>query len=393
MKNIRINIRLSLEITFVILIPFLVLSPVIKYLSPNETAYKCWFFTLMILRAIIILRFIKLIVKWFHGKYIATKQADKKTNRALFGTSLLVLFLMLEIVFMFIPQNQDVYKLGLATKVWNAYYKENENEKSFRDKPLKGRLNTQKRVVFFLGDSFTYGNGIKKDEDRFADQVTAKMDSSKYETFNLGKGNTDTKDEFVRLVNFGLKPNYLILQYYHNDIEEVGAKYGHFNLTKTGYKSSKTSFFKKALLAIAMLPFRASFFMNYIALNNSKFLIPKSQNNYKECLTQAYSDSTCVNEHLKDMGSVIKYCSVHHIKLYVVFIPDARDIDYTQGLFNSYIIPFLKQHHTPYITLDRQFKKYKTSELVINPLNAHTNAFANALIAQQILDSIPELQH
>lgn len=393
MKKIRVNIRLCLELLVVILIPFLVLSPVIKYLSPNETAYKCWFFALMGVRVIIILRFIKLILKRFHATYILVKQADKKTNRALFGTSLLLLFLLLEMAFMFIPQNQDVYKLGLATKVWNAYYKENENEKNFRDKPLKGRLNTPKQIVFFLGDSFTYGNGIKNNEDRFPDQVMAKVDSSKFEAFNLGKGNTDTKDEFVRLVNFGIKPNFLILQYYHNDIEEVGAKYGHFNLTKTGYKSSKTSSFKKAILSIAMLPFKASFFINYIALNNSKFLIPKSQNNYKECLTKAYGDSACVNEHLKDMGSVIDYCAAQNIKLYVVCIPDARDIEYTQGLFNSYIIPFLKQRHTPYITLDQQFKKYKTSELVINPLNAHTNAFANALIAKQIIDSIPELHH
>ena len=81
-----------------------------------------------------------------------------------------------------------------------------------RDKPLQGRLHTQKKVIFFLGDSYTYGNGIKDNEGRFTDMVYAQMDSSKFEAFNLGRGNTDTGDEYVRLVNFGRKPDYLILQ-------------------------------------------------------------------------------------------------------------------------------------------------------------------------------------
>jgi hypothetical protein len=381
----------------VVLVPFLVLSPGIHVVIPNETVYSILFFALLILRAMVIFWFIKLLIKWFHKTYIAQKPADakagKKANRALLGTSLLILFLLLEIAFMFIPQTQDVYKLGLANKVWNAYYREAENEKRFRDKPLKGRLDTQKEVIFFLGDSYTHGIGIKHNEERFPDMVYAQMDSSKFEAFNLGRGNTDTRDEYVRLVNFGLKPDYLVLQYYHNDIEKVGAKYGHFNISKTGYKNKKPSVIKKAAVFLGLLPLESSFFLNFTALNSSRFFMPKTQNDYKDCLTKAYSDTSCVNEHLKDIQSIINYASVNHIKLYVLFIPDARDIEYTQSLFDAYIIPYLRKHHIRYISLDQSFKPYKASELIINPLNAHTNPFANSIIAKQILDSIPELKH
>lgn len=399
MKWSRPRIRLWLEILFVLLVPVLLLSPGLRQIAYSDKAYSILFFFLFFLRALVLLRFMKLLLKWFHKKYIAPKEQDaenpggKKANRALLGTSLLLLFLLLELVFMFVPQTQDVYRLGLANKVWNLYYREPENEKRFRDKPLAGRMDTQKETVVFLGDSYTHGIGIRHNRERFPDMVYAQMDSSKFEAFNLGRGNTDTHDEYLRLLDFGLKPDYLLLQYYHNDIEKVGAKYGYFNASQTGYKSKKPSLLKKAGLFLGLIPLECSFFLNYTAFNSAGFFFKKAGNDYKECLTKAYSDTTCVQEHLRDVEAIIRYSENNHIKLYVLFIPDARDIDFTQSLFDRHIIPFLKERHVPYITVDKPFRKYKAPELIINPLNAHTNPFANAIIAEQILDSIPEFRN
>lgn len=398
MKRSRSRIRLWLEILFVALVPVLLLSPGLRQLASGDKLYSILFFVLFFLRAFVLLRFMKLLLRWFHGKYIAPRQhgsepaVGKKANRVLLGMSLLMLFLLLEIVFMFVPQTQDVYKLGLANKVWNLYYREAENEKRFRDKPLAGRMDTGKEVIFFLGDSYTHGIGIRHNRERFPDMVYAQMDSSKFEAFNLGRGNTDTHDEYLRLLDFGLKPDYLILQYYHNDIEKVGAKYGYFNASQTGYKSKKPSLMKKTAMFIGLIPLECSFFLNYTAFNSAGFFFKKSGSDYKECLTKAYSDTACVQEHLRDVEAIIRYADNNQVKLYVLFIPDARDIDFTQSLFDRHIIPFLKQRGVHYITVDKPFRKYQASELIINPLNAHTNPFANAIIAGQILDSIPELR-
>ncbi len=399
MKWSRPRIRLWLEILFVVLVPVLLLSPGLRQITDGDRAYSILFFVLFLLRALVLLRFMKLLLKWFHKAYIAPKQqgtgnvAVKKANRALFGTSLLMLFLLLELLFMFVPQTQDVYRLGLANKVWNLYYREPENEKRFRDKPLAGRMETKKETIIFLGDSYTHGIGIRHNRERFPDMVYAQMDSSKFEAFNLGRGNTDTRDEYLRLLDFGLKPDYLVLQYYHNDIEKVGAKYGYFNASQTGYKSKKPSFIKKAAMFLGLIPVECSFFLNYTAFNSAGFFFQKAGNDYKDCLTKAYSDTACVQEHLRDVEAIIRYSENNHIKLYVLFIPDARDIDFTQHLFDRHIIPFLKECGVPYITVDKPFRKYKAMELIINPLNAHTNPFANAIIAEQILDSIPELRN
>lgn len=395
----RSHIRLWLEILFVILVPVLLLNPVLRPLSNNTLFYAGLFILFFILRALILLRFIRLLLKRFHSRYLAPKQNDiaennrpGNANRALLVTTLLVLFLLLEIIFMFVPQTQDVYKMGLGNKVWNLYYRKPENELRFRDKPLAGRMDTKKKIIFFLGDSYTHGNGIRYDHERFPDQVYAQMDSSVFEAFNLGRGNTDTHDEFVRLVDFGLKPDYLILQYYHNDIEKVGAKYGYFNISQTGYKSRKPSAVKKTAVFLGLLPLQSSFFLNYTAFNGAGFFFRKAGNDYKECLAKAYNDTTCVNEHLQDVESIIRYSETNHVKLYVLFIPDARDIEFTQALFDRHIIPYLKTRGVPYITTDQAFRKYKVSELIINPLNAHTNPFANRIIAEQILSAIPELK-
>lgn len=388
----RIHKKIVLEIIFILVTPLLLYSPVIKNISQNNTIYKILFFGILLIRLIVILDLVKHISKRFYQKYILTKKTDKETNFNLIKTSLLICLLALESIFQFIPQNQDVYRLGLATKVWNAYFKKAENEKGFRDKPILSRTATKKQVVFFLGDSFTYGNGIISDKDRFTDMVAQSADTSIFEFFNLGKGNSDTKDEFLRLANFGLIPNIVILQYYHNDIEKVGAKYGHFNKTEIGYKNQKESKFKKVITAIGLFPIMSSFFLNYAGLNSSKFLISKSKNQYKQCLTNSFKDSNCLREHLEDLKSISNYCLVNNIKLYVLNIPDIRDIDYTQNLFNIYIQPFLKHRKIPIIYIDKQLKAFNTNELIVNPLNAHTNFFANRIIANQIRCFIPEFE-
>lgn len=389
------RIRLWLEILFVVCVPVVLLRLPLHVRDHSVNWLFILFMGVFILRALVLLRFARLLLKRFHARYIAVPEGTLRTtkaNRALLFTSLLVLFLVLEIVFMFVPQTQDLYKMGLANKVWNLYYREPENEKGFRDKPLAGRIHNGKQRIFFLGDSYTYGNGIRHSGERFPDMVYAQMDTSRFEAFNLGRGNSDTRDEFVRLLSFGLKPDYLLLQYYHNDIEKAGARHGHFNTSQTGYQSRKPSWAKKAGSFLAFLPIRSSFFLNYVAFNSAGLFFRGGGESYKDCLREAYADTACVREHLADLESIIRYSETNGVKLYVLFIPDARDIAFTQSLFDQHITPYLQSRGVPCITVDKAFRGYKASELVINRVNAHTNPVANALIAGEVLRAIPGIR-
>lgn len=393
----RTRIRLLFEILFVLLLPILLLRLPLRSLGTGSNWQLPLFLGLLLLRGLILLRFIRLLILRFHKKYIAPKQhpdtggTSSKANRALLGTALLVLFMLLELIFMFVPQTQDLYKMGLANKLWQLRYREPENEKRFRDKSLAGRMETKKKTLFFLGDSYTYGNGLRYSHERFTDMVYARMDSSAFEAFNLGRGNTDTRDEFVRLVDFGLKPNYLLLQYYHNDIENVGARYGHFNTSQIGYQAKKPSVLKRAATFVGLIPLQCSFFLNYTAFNSAGFFFKKGGKAYKDCLASAYADTACVNDHLRDIEAIIRYSEENNIRLYVLAIPDARDIEFTQALFDDHIAPYLRSRGVPYITVDKSFRNHKTSELIINTVNAHTSPLANSLIANEVLKAIPEL--
>ena len=60
--------------------------------------------------------------------------------------------------------------------------------------------------------------------------------------FNLGKNGADTKEEYRRLINYPVKPDILIFQYYLNDIESASKENGHSFKGFSTYKDLSYSF-------------------------------------------------------------------------------------------------------------------------------------------------------
>ena len=178
---------------------------------------------------------------------------------------------------MFVPQSQGNIEIGYGQSIWNFYYDKPINELNYRDLNLENRTENHKKNILFLGDSFTRGVGIKKDEDCFVSIIRSKINSTKFEVFNLGKGNSDTKDELKRLIAYPVKPDVLVLQYYHNDMQPVGEKFGYYQY--------KESFFKKIIGSVIYSASKISFFINFITLNVSvKLINSKIGNDYKKKL-------------------------------------------------------------------------------------------------------------
>ncbi len=392
MNFLKKNYLFLLQIIFIVSFPVLISSGVFKYFFLTITLHKFIYLILCVLRCLLILDLIKKILSNYYTYFIKEKQVEKKTNKRLLLISVTIIFLLCEIIFNFVPQSQKVQKFGLANYNWNVYYKQAYNEKGFRDEALKGRTAPGNKKVFFVGDSYTYGDGIKNNKDRFTDIIKDQLSLKHIETFNLGKGNIDTRDEYHNLISFGIKPDVMVLQYYLNDIEKAGEKYGHFTLNTRGYGVKKESTFKKIVLGFCMLPGKVSYFINYMSLSAAKFLPVSNHNKYKECITESYSDTLCLNEHKKDIQNIIDYCRFYKIKLYVLFVPDLRDIDYSQGMYSAHIAPLLDENNVRYISIDAALKKHKTQEIIVNPLNPHANELANKIIAQTLLDSIEEFK-
>lgn len=376
-----------IEIIIIILVSVLFKTTVLRnlFIFFNSSEYFILFFKFLFLaRALLLIHLLVIILKLFYHNVIKQSSNQKHDNIKLLKTSIISCFILCEIIFMFVPQSQGNIEIGYGQSIWNFYYDKPINELNYRDLRLENRIQNHKKNILFLGDSFTRGVGIKKDEDRFVSIIRSKINSAKFEVFNLGKGNSDTKDELKRLKTFPARPDILVLQYYHNDMQPIGEKFGYYKY--------KVSFFKKIMGGIIYSAAKISFFINFITLNVSvKFINSKISNDYKKEIEKSYSDSRCLNTHLNDINNLITYCKTNNIKLYVLFIPELVNIDFTEKVCFNHLKSFLEKKKISYISIKNELKDYSPKQLTVGPLDNHANEFVQTVIAKKLLTSIPEL--
>lgn len=384
----KYNKLILIEIAIIVLLPFFLKTAFLRHIFVffNSSYYFIVFFKLLyFIRVFFLFHLLIIIQRSFYNNVIKQPSNTKNTDIKLLKHSIISCFIILEIVFMFIPQSQGNMKIGYGHLIWNFYYDKPINELNYRDSDLKNRCENTKKKILFLGDSFTKGAGIKKNEDRFVSIIKSKIDSAKFEIFNLGRGNSDTKDEFNRLIAFPVKPDVLVLQYYHNDIQPVGEKYGYYKYD--------IGILEKIVGGFVYLVSKVSFFINFVAINVSvKFIDAKTGNEYKKEIERSYNDTNCLNSHLNDIDNIIQFCQTNDIKLYVLFIPELVNIDFTEKTCFKPVISFLDERNISYMSINDTLKTYRSLQLIVGPLDNHANEFVHKIIANKVLMSVPELR-
>ena len=258
---------ICIEIIIIILVSTLFKTSLLRnlFIFFNSSTYFILFFKFLFLtRALLLIHLLIIILKLFYHHVIKQPSNQKHDNIKLLKTSIISCFILCEIIFMFVPQSQGNIEIGYGQSIWNFYYDKPINELNYRDLNLENRTENHKKNILFLGDSFTRGVGIKKDEDCFVSIIRSKINSTKFEVFNLGKGNSDTKDELKRLIAYPVKPDVLVLQYYHNDMQPVGEKFGYYQY--------KESFLKKIIGAVI---YSANEFVQTVIANKILISIPE----------------------------------------------------------------------------------------------------------------------
>jgi len=119
--------------------------------------------------------------------------------------------------------------LGYFEKTWHNIDRVNRFGFRERDYELEKAPDTYRIAV--IGDSFTFGQGIAE-EDRFSNLLEQRLNADKsrrdvrYEVLNFGQPGKNTQDETGVLNKFVLpaKPDFIILQWYKNDVIDFDAK-------------------------------------------------------------------------------------------------------------------------------------------------------------------------
>jgi lysophospholipase L1-like esterase len=244
-------------------------------------------------------------------------------NSLLITYSTISFIAIIEIIFMFISLSHGSGE-AFSGKIWGNRFWNPINKLGFRDEePKKG-----KNTVFFVGDSFTAGWGVKNIEDRFGEIAAKKLkeQGKTINEINLGRYGADTKLEYYIFKSFikktNIKPKQVILQYFVNDMDKLL-----INKKKCVELLPSNSMWKKPFI-------EGSYLLNYLVN-----LYPNSDQNNKniECtygyrLKQAYNNDSIWNYEELELNKFRDYCKINNIKMTILFFPFMEDLKLAKDL-------------------------------------------------------------
>ena len=351
--------------------------------------------TFIVFDIIIILKLMHLLA--------GSSSSNKAKNFTVGLMALMILFLVLEVVFMFIPRS---YGSGepenLSERLWFAKYWRT-NTYGYRDAEINPEEDKKKFKIMILGDSFVAGHGIKDPEQRFSNLLQKKL-PEKYRVFNLGLNGADTQAEFDKLTHFPLKPDLLILAHYVNDIERVSRKKNNALL----FEKRKSYSQKAEIIAPPLVKtlIRNSYLFNYFyykfatgvkIFSNKKrkpatkeyMLSDGNKNNYQSF----YLRKDMFQEHLNNLYRFVLLGRQENIPLLVLLFPEAWDetIDYSETYINKPIRKFFNEQGIQVLDTYSLFKELPVYERVINNTDAHPSVVVNQKIADALYARLTSL--
>jgi lysophospholipase L1-like esterase len=226
--------------------------------------------------------------------------------------------------------------------------------------------------IAILGDSFTFGWGVKQ-SDTFAARLEAWL-NERYptEVINFGTGNYNSEQEVNLFLEKGLKyhPDKVVVFYFINDAEPTVRHHSGGFL----YHSRLVTFVWSKIHALL------SDYGDEI-------------HNYKGYYADLYRPDSAGWKNTRDALLQLRdLCRERGIALQVVLIPDLHELhEYPFADEHRLIASFLRDNGVPVLDLAPLFKDYpEPTQLWVSADDAHANALGHELIAKYALDFIAE---
>jgi len=320
---------------------------------------------------------------WFFFK-LFPRSKYRKTGLVL--GNLLVFFCMLGAVAMAVVTNirftavaTDSFGVSLPARRWFAIYTR-VNSFGFRDDEWTREKPPGVHRIAFVGDSFTYGWGIKDEKDRFTELIQArfdKRDPGKVQVLNVAKPGWNTGDEAAALPDIldQLHIDEVVLCYVPNDIEGLIPTAKDFNPTRP----PDSKFFNLDVSCLVDYLYR-------------RIYLPRvpSVRGYDDWLARGYATDEIWRRHQQQLYHIAEICRERGVTLTVALFPFIKTSG--QGLkceaLNQVLERFLGRIHIASIDLAPVIAGVPPSKLVVNAADAHPNERANRMFAGAIWSAL-----
>lgn len=275
----------------------------------------------------------------------------------------------------FVSVRTDAFGVSLPARRWFALYTR-LNSLGCRDEEWSREKPPGVRRIAFVGDSFTYGWGIERVEDRFTDRIQAKLDQRSpgaVQVMNVAKPGWGTVTQRSRIQDMiaHYQVDEVVLCHVANDIEDVLPLSETFNPTRP----PEPRLFNPDSSCLLDFLYR-------------RIWLPRvsTVSGYHAWLARGFAEPDVWQRHWAALADIVGLCREHHVTLRVVLIPFVllQGKEFSTSQVHERLRQSFEETHTQVLDLEAALTCHDRSTLVVNRDDPHPNARAHALFAEAI---------
>ena len=275
----------------------------------------------------------------------------------------------------FVAVYTDSFGVSLPARRWFALHTR-LNSLGCRDREWTTSKPDGVRRIAFVGDSFTYGWGIERVEDRFTDLIQARFDSASpgtIEVLNVSKPGWGTGDQIQPIRDiielFGI--DEIVLCYVPNDIEKLIPTSEEFNPTRP----PDYGFFN----------LDASPLLDYVYRRVYLPTVPTVRS-YHDWLADGFANDTVWSAHVGQFRDIGAECRERGVAFRAAVLPFLRTggKKFRAELVHQRVGAALRDAGADVVDLLPVPAGAEPGTLIVNSLDAHPNEAAQRMIADAI---------
>lgn len=327
------------------------------------------------LRLVFPLGIVYLLARAFHRGYIQPDLSHLRTKLRPLATgvwAILTVFFLLEGAFMFVAKS-SLNDNTLASKIWFERYWEVQRD-GYREAESDSYVSPVPQL-FFIGDSFLAGHGIKDPDDRFSNRVQKQLLRG-WKVHNHGQNGASTNDEVDQMNWHNGAAKLIVLCWFLNDVDDVARQHG----LHTGNEGLQAPW------PISLI--HGSYLCEYLA---GFFPDRQAGDNYLKFLHRAYADPIVMEEYQRQLFSISHSRRLFGAKFAVVLFPMMNSIDGSEFALKP-MREYWQSQNIPCLDLSPIYKGYTTKELTVNASDSHPSVFAHDLAGDAIYTFLKEHQ-